>query len=199
MHIDFSQTNNTEIIKDFLFKLLILKKIEISENVIYIKKNIKIKIELANDFFSYTNEYRIFSLFMKTIVIRTINTFNFEKDEDKENIKKVSVILNSFKNNEIMSKVPDFEKDYINDENFTKGLILEYLNINNPNYYQIKSFIRILAFEFDKFNMCYGFYPEVFIENLKYLGMTKNEALNIRKLIIQYFINVTKHFTVDGK
>ena len=196
LHIDFSQTNNTEIIKDFLFKLLILKKIEIGENVIYIKKNIKIKIELANDFFSYTNEYRIFSLFMKTIVIRTINTFNFEKDEDKENIKKVSVILNSFKNNEIMSKVPDFEKDYINDENFTKGLILQYLNINNPNYYQIKSFIRILAFEFDKFNMCYGFYPEVFLENLPYLRMTKNEALNIRKLIIQYFINVTKHFTV---
>ena len=52
-----------------------------------------------------------------------------------------------------------------------------------------------MAFEFDKFNKCVGFYPEVFLENLNYLKMTKEEALNIRKMIVQNLINVTKHFT----
>ena len=30
LHVDFTQTDNIEVIKDFLFKLLILKKIEIN-------------------------------------------------------------------------------------------------------------------------------------------------------------------------
>ena len=195
LHVDFTQTDNIEVIKDFLFKLLILKKIEIEENVIYINKNIAIYIELANDFFSYPNKYKIFSIFTNPQIIRSINGIKYNRIKDEENLKKVSVILNSFENNSIIENIPDFEKDYIKDENITNRLILKYLGIQNPNYYQIKSFIRILAFEFEKFNQCHAFSPEIFKENLPYLQMTEIEALSIRKLIIQNFINVTKHFT----
>ena len=194
LHLDFTQTNNTEVIKDFLFKLIILKKIEIEENVIYISKNISIYIELANDFFSYPNKYKIVSIFTNPQIIRAIDKIKFTKKEDKENLKKVSVILNSFENNSIIENIPDFEKEHIN-EDYTQQLILKYLGIQNPNFYQIKSFVRILAFEFEKFNQCHAFSPEIFLENIHYLNMDKNEALSIRKLIVQYFINVTKHFT----
>ena len=198
LHVDFTQTDNTEIIKDLLFKLLILKKFENKENVIYIKENIKIYIEIANDFFSYFNEYKILTLFSNSIKLNSINKFEFEKNEDKENAKKVAIILTSYKNNQIITKNSNFDKDYIdiiNKENYIKEIILEYLKIKKPNYYQIKSFIRILAFEFDKFNKYLGFEPELLKENFEYMNMSQEEALNIRKLIIQCFINVTKHFT----
>ena len=104
LHVDFSHTDNSEIIKDMLFKLLILKKFENKENVIYIRENIKFYIEIANDFFSYLNEYRILTFLKNSIKISSINKFEFEKNEDKENAKKVSVILTSYKNNQIIKK-----------------------------------------------------------------------------------------------
>ena len=195
LHIDFTQTDNTEIVKDFLFKLLILKKFEIEENVIYLNQNIKIYIEIPNDFFDYINKYKILSNFQRSLKIKEIGEFKFDQNEDKENIKKVSVILTSFKNNTILKKIPDFNKDFINDDNHTKNIILEYLEIKNPNYYQIKSFIRILAFEFEKFNQCFGFDPVLLKENLQLLKMSEEEALNVRKIVVQNLIKITKHFT----
>ena len=195
LHIDFTQTDNVEIVKDFLFKLIILKKIEIDENIIYIKKNIHIDIEIANDFYSYHNKFKILSLFHNPKIINSIGKLQFESNEDKENLKKVSVILASFDDGTISEKIPDFDNDYIDNPKKNKDLILKYLQIKNPNYYQIKSFIRILAFEFDKFNQCHGFFPEILKRNLKFLGVTKEESLSIRKSIVQNFINVTKHFT----
>ena len=195
LHVDFTQTDNIEIIKDFLFKLLILKKFEINENVIYLRHNISIFIELANDFFDYFNKYRIFVIFEHIKSIKSIDKISFEKKEDKENIKIVSAILNIYENNQIIHKNADFEKDYIKDQERAKSIILEYLGIKNPNYYQIKSFIRILAFEFEKFNKCIGFSIESLEENFIALNKSREDAYNLRKLIVKYFINVTKHFT----
>ena len=194
LHIDFSQTDNIEIIKDFLFKLLILKKFEINENVIYLRQNISIFIELANDFFDYFNNYKILSIFTNINPIKSIDKLSFINDDEK-NIKIVSAILNIFENNKIINRNANFNKDYIKNEEQAKLIILQYLGIKNPNYYQIKSFIRILAFEFEKFNECFGFSPENLEENFTYMNKSKEDALNLRKLIIQYFINVTKHFT----
>ena len=188
LHIDFTQTNNTEIVKDFLFKLLILKKIEIEDNVIYISPNIEIYIEISNDFYSYANSYKILNFDPKPIILNSIGPFIFENDDKK--FKIVATMLHFYKNNRISNETPNFEKDCLKNANDMKKLILEYLDIKNPNYYQIKTFIRILAFEFEKFNECYGFSPNLLKQNMK-----ADTAEEIRKLIIKYFINITKHFT----
>ena len=195
LHIDLTQTDNYDIIKDFLFKLLILKKFEINENVIYIRENITIFIELANDFFDYFNNYRILGIFNIQRSIKSIGKISFENKKDKENIKIVSAILNMYENNEIVERNADFDKDFIKNDEQTKSIILQHLGIKFPNYYQIKSFIRILAFEFEKFNQCFAFSPETLKENFINMNKSKEEALNLRKLIVQCFINVTKHFT----
>ena len=180
-----------------MFKLLILKKIEIKENVIYLRNNINIFIEIANDFFDYYQKYEILRLIQNNQNIDKIDKLNFEKPEDKENLKIVSVILNMYKNNKIQKEKANFNNYFnlINKENYIEKLILEYLDIKDPNYYQIKSFIRILSLEFKQFNESLAFNPVLLKENFIVMKKTEEEALNIRKLLIQNLIKVTKHFT----
>ncbi len=63
LNINLGGTNDIEIVKDFLFKLLILNKYDLNENVIYFKQNVKIYIELSNNFNNYLDTYKILNYF----------------------------------------------------------------------------------------------------------------------------------------
>ena len=189
LHINLTQTNDIELVKDFLFKLLILKKCELNENIIFIKPNISIYIELENTFCTYLNTYKILTLFIeKTITIKNIELTN--------EVKMISTMLTLFENNEILNRNIDIEKDIKNIKNKSNEIILKYLEIKYPNYYQINTFIKVLSCEFQKFNQCLGFSPSILKENAPSMGMRIEEALELRKLIIGSLIKITKYFTI---
>ena len=185
LHINLTQTNSIDLVKDFLFKLLILKKFELNENTIYIGPNISIFIELENNLYSYLNNYKILSFFNE----KTIN--KVEKLELNEKTKLVSTILALFDNNEIMKRNINLEKDFKYKDTYEE-IILKHLGIKNPNFYQINTFINILSYEFQIFNSCVGFEQET----LQAMGMKIDEALKLRSIIIDSLIKVTKHFTI---
>jgi hypothetical protein len=111
-------------------------------------------------------------------------------------LKIVSTILYLYEKNKIQFKNIDFDKDCIKNEVESKQILLKYLDIKEPNLYQINTFVNVLCCEFEKFNSCFGFFPSTLRENAQAVGMTPEEALNVRKLIIHYLIKRTKHFTV---
>ena len=95
----------------------------------------------------------------------------------------------------ILNSNINLEKFNISDK-ASHNLILKYLEVKNPNLYQINSFIKVLSCEFEKFNSCLGFEPSMLKDNAQYMGMTENEVLNLRKFIISSLIKITKYFTV---
>ena len=189
LHIDLGHTNDIEVVNDFLFKLLILNKCELNENVIYFNSNIQIYIELSNNFSNYFDIYKILNNFK---VIKIKDTFQISLNKD---VKLVSSILERYENNEILNSNINLEKFNISDK-ASHNLILKYLEVKNPNLYQINSFIKVLSCEFEKFNYCLGFEPSILKDNAQYMGMTENEVLNLRKFIISSLIKITKYFTV---
>ena len=193
LHIDFGQTNEVELVKDFLFKLLILHKCELNERVIYLKSNVKIYIELANNFCAYINTYKIL-FFFKEISIE--NKYQLFLNSE---VKLVSSIIKNYENNEILKSniiLERLEENFQIPEIECKDIIIKYLGIDKPNLYQINTFIKVLYCEFLKFNNYLGFEPSILQENAPFMNMPPEEALNIRKLIISSLIKVTKYFTI---
>ena len=111
LHIDINQTNEHEILKEFLFELLVFKKFTMSsrnsDNIIYIPKKFNILIELPYESLSKVgivnnnnciNKYTIFTLFgkecLKEILLANLTEFYEEMTEQE----KKNLIMN-----------PDFE------------------------------------------------------------------------------------------
>ena len=192
LHINLTQTSEFDIVKDFLFKLLILKKCELKENVIYIRPNVQIFIEISNDFYNYLNIYKILAFFNEKPLLK-INEHELILSRET---KIVSTLLANLENNNILNNNLDIEKDCINNKNINRNIIFKYLDIKNPNFYQVNTFINVLTCEFEKFNQCMGFSPSLLKENAPFMEMNIQEALELRKLIIESLIKITRHFTI---
>jgi hypothetical protein len=65
IHFDLSETNLIELVKEILLKILILKKLDINEQIFYFGNELSIKIELPNGFYNYIDKFPILSLFQK--------------------------------------------------------------------------------------------------------------------------------------
>ena len=189
-HIDLTKTKNIDLVKDFLFKLVTLKKFELNDNIIYIRPNDFTYIEFENPFNYFLNAYKILNLLPEQKI------FNLPEFKFTRELKIVSTILYLYENNEIQNKNINFDKDCIKNEVESRQIILKYLDIEQPNLYQVNTFVNVLCCEFEKFNSCYAFSPSTLKENAQAVGMTPEEALNTRKLIIGYLIKITKHFTI---
>ena len=187
LHIDLTYTDEKEIVKDFLFKLLILRKCDLNENVIYFKPETKIFIELENNFESFSKYYTFFKKVPERII-------ELEKINLTKKVKLVSIMLKNLEENKLSKKNIDLDND--NDKEMDhKAIILKYLGITKPNFYQINTFINVLFCEFEKFNNCLGFSPELLKNNSFGMGMNVEEALNLRELLIKSIIKITKYFT----
>ena len=107
-----------------------------------------------------------------------------------------------YENNDILQK-NYVETKVLKSEEHYKKKILQYLktiNLENPNYYQINIFIKILANEFMKFSKCEGYNPKLLLNNAIASGMSPENAkkgLELRKFIINSFIQVTRMFLVS--
>ena len=68
LHIDLNDSNQNELIREFLFSFLITKYYGINENIFYYGKEIKIIIEIPFGFIDYFKEYPKLINFEKVII-----------------------------------------------------------------------------------------------------------------------------------
>ena len=202
LHLDLSDTEQTDIMMEFLFSILIIKLYGENENIFYLYKEVDIKIEIQNGYIDLLHKYPILTLFhLKKLSINNLAPLIVENDLNS-NAQIVANYLKALKNNIIDKNDLYFEK--ISPEVFSKYktkydatilsqrecevLIFDEIKttIKAPNYYQITSFINILADQFRKFSI--NFYFEA--NTLTYI----KKKIPFRKMIIENLIKVTKHF-----
>jgi hypothetical protein len=193
LHLDLSQSKEIELLNEFFFKLLILRKCELNEDAKYFGENVEIIIEIPNDFSDYLKDISILSK-LEVKSIDKLGKINYSNE-----LKKVAEILEMNLSGDILKSQSEIE--HLNLQLSHKDcqkLIFDHLSnikIAEPNYYQINIFIKILYDELSKFIKCPGYFVENINNNAHVLGMNleeKQKLFNLRKFIINSFVKVTK-------
>ena len=212
IHLDLYDTDQISLMMEFLFSILITKLYGKNENIFYLSKKIEIKIEIPNSFIDFFSKFPILNLFPKKmlsinnlaplIISTDLNSniqilCNYLKDLKENNLNKRDLyfpgitpeivkekikILVGEKPTEIVTAV----NPSVLSQEECQNLIFEKINIEKPTYYQINSFINILAEQIKQFSMNYYL-------NCRQLSLVK--LSNIRTFIVENFIKLTKHFT----
>ena len=205
LHLDLYDTEQTALMTEFLFSILITKLYGQNEDIFYLSKDIEIKIEIPNGFIDFLKKFPILTLFPSRMYsIQRLEPLIVPKQIDS-NIQIVANYLKSLEEKTIDTKDLFFDKVTPNDfKFFNKETILEATilsqqecqrlifkkvqeTIEKPNYYQIKTFIDILATQFRKLNQ--SFYLNA--KNLKLYG-----GLNTKRtFLVESFIKITQYFT----
>ena len=195
IHFDLSETNLTELVQEILFKILILKKLDINEKIFYFGDELKIKIELPNGFFNYMDKFPILKLFKSNIYLKELLPLkipsNIKKIEDNE-IQIVANTLSMYKKGNIGNQNINFESTQLLSNNECQNLINEYLrnNENDYNYYQKISFIKLLSVEFKMFKDCFMLDPANFTDVRQ-----RNAIVKCRDQIIKCILDSTLYFS----
>ena len=206
IHLDLYDTEQTELMTEFLFSMLITKLYGQNEDIFYLSKDIEIKIEIPNGFIDFMKKFPILSLFPSEkltikklaplIVPKKINSniqivANYlkllkedlldKKDLYFKNISPEAFLLPEYQNTKIDAKL-------LSDKE-CQDLIFDEIkkDIPEPNYYQIISFIEVLSTQFIKFTKNFNLSANILI-------YYKFEH-NARTFIIESFIKITKYFT----
>jgi len=208
IHLDLYDTDQNDLMMEFLFSILITKLYGQNEDIFYLSKEIGIKVEIPNGFIDFINKFPILKLFPNNkLLIKDLPPLIVPKDFLSNNIQIVANYLKEYNENNINNNdlyfenitPPEFEhydtrvNAQILSQNACQKLIFEEIKkkINLPNYYQIKSFIDVLATQFKKFNQ--NFYLNAHI--MRRIG--NPDSLKIRSSIVESFIKITKHF-IEG-
>jgi len=207
LHLDLCSSNNIELIRELLFKLLILKHLSNKNNIFYYGNEIRIKVEIPNGFIDFNSLFPILKFFKNInitsenipplIVSNDINSdvqivCNYLKHIDSINRKDMyieGIIESSYDSSVHIMAIPLSQKE-------CQDLIFHNLNIENPNYYQIESFIKIVAEQLRLFTVsCY-----LNVDQLNHTQRFKrNSNLNeIRKFFVESLIKTTKHFITSS-
>ena len=130
IHIDLSQSYETETLNEFFFSFLITKFYKKNDDIIYIPKDILIYIEIPNGFFDYFSAFPILKIFKrKNISFEAMPKFDFSKD-----------ILDIF-NNTLK----------INSNEQLLSFVNKYIGLKKYSYYQIIIFINLFINQFKKY------------------------------------------------
>ena len=197
IHFDITQTNNIELLNEFFFNLIIFRKCDLNENCKYFGKNVEIIIEVPNDFKDYTKEVGILSKLTEETIDKIGNI------HPSEELTTVANMLTMLESDDILKRQSEIKKIILklNNEQCS-SIVLKYIKnikVENPNYFQIKIFIKVLYDEFIKFSNCEGYTVETLINNAIGSGMPKKDALNLkylRKFIIKSLVQVTQLFLI---
>ena len=207
IHIDLYDTEYIDLMREFLFSILIMKVYGKNEDIFFLSKDIEIRIEIPAESKDFINTYSILNLFhMKEYFIESLPPLIVSKDI-KDNIQIVSNYLKVFHEEKI-----DFIDLYIEgitpkeflffdtkvnaeilSQKECQELIFNEIKGKNvlPNYYQIKFFVDILASQFIKFNQNIHLSP--YKRKEFKIGSDK-----INSFIIENFIKTTKYFTIES-
>jgi hypothetical protein len=216
IHLDLYDTDQIQLMMEFLFSLLITKVYKFNEYIFYFSREVKIKIEIPNSFIDFFAKFPLLDLFMKTKISESnLTPLTISKDI-KSNEQVIGNYLKALKEDRIdkediyfpfitpnfnESKMKKMTKKYkykcveaqIIEENECNKIILEaikkYNKIEKPNYYQIKTFVNILGVQLKRFSQ------NEFLSALNILSLEDKDLLTIRSCIVENFINMTKYFT----
>ena len=217
IHLDLYDTDQISLMMDFLFSILITRFYGQNEDIFYLSKDIQIKIEIPNSFINFFEKFPFLTLFqVKEMKLSNLSPLLVPKELDS-NIQIVANYLKSLKEKKIddydlifPNVTPiDFSspKRVIVDKKHKNGiktavsakqispqecqqLIFDEIKkkIPEPTYYQIISFINVLAIQLKKLN-------QNFFLNAYQLILTGKKINYIRTFIVESFIKITKHFT----
>ena len=213
IHLDLFDTDQPSLMMEFLFSALITKIYGKNESIFYFSKEIEIKIEIPNSFIDFFSKFPILNLFPKTMLsINDLAPLNVSEDLTS-NVQIVCNYLKDLKENTLNQKdlifpviTPEAIKTQVYfigkqsystaedarvlSQNECQELIFNIINANikQPTYYQINSFIDVLAVQLKKFN-------QNFYLNARQLKIRDPKMLPIRSFIVESFIKITKHFT----
>jgi len=130
VHLDLIESEETDLINEFLFSFLITKFYTNNEDIIYIPNNIKVYIEIPNSFENYLTKYGILSVFEK----EHIELGKLPKLELEEDIKQIFKRMIGKETNE---EIEEFIKRNI--------------GINEYSYHQVQTFIKLFVNQFSIF------------------------------------------------
>ena len=199
LHIDLSQTNNHEIIKEFLFELIIFKKFSMSsknsDKIIYINNKYNIFIELpfesvkninSKDSNNYFKKYSIFSLFNENN-IKNISLSNLEDyyEEMSESEKKNLIMNPDF---EYIKSLSDSKLQLVTKtlDYYTKGYIAHnIIETNSTDSLDLKSCNQLLKTYLAGANLPNFYQKNIFINLLydKFMGFHHCANLNPQIMI----------------
>jgi hypothetical protein len=214
IHLDLYDTDRTDLLLEFLFSMLITKFYGQNEDIYYLPNDIKIKVEIPNGFINYIAKFPILDLFPKIeLTIKELAPL-IVSDHLSSNEQIVANYLKVLNNNQIDDhdlyfnddiSGDDLKKEIEDDPSFRKNLIEATVlsqrecqeiifneiknkgKINEPNYYQIKTFIDILSVQLKKFSRNFK------LSYIFWLNQFKN--VKHRSFALNSFINITKFFT----
>ena len=194
LHLDLSDTEKDELMNEILFKLIILRYLDSSEEIFYLGHDINIIIEIPQGFFDFKKKFKMLTLF-KEVYIDKLRPLR-EKVPGyigQSDIAIVGEVLLYYEQNKISRKNVDLEMPFDADdlEKYEK-IINKYFNFNveNQNYYQKMNFIKILSLQFKNFFQSIYFNYEIAFYN----GI-QDLISKARVSVIKNFISLTKVFT----
>ena len=203
IHIDITETKKKDLMKEFLFSFLINKCYKESENLFYINDNVDIYIEIPFGFTDFFKEYKLLTLFENKIKIEKnkldpliisdkldsdiqfVCNYLKKLDENENLITHNNIIIPGISLNENDSGI----KAQVIDQKTCEELIRKYFKENSPTYYQICSFISVLAHQLKYFTKNIYFN----VQTMKDMNGDKN--LSVRTDCVKAFINITSYFT----
>ena len=206
IHLDLYDTDEIDLMMEFLFSILITKVYGQNEDIFYLPKDIEIKIEIPNGFIRFMEKFPILTLFpSQKLKLENLAPLIVSNDISS-NVQVVANYLKALKDNILDTKDLYFESisdNSIKNANTTiickalkqedcQKLIFEEIKEtikSKPNYYQISTFIDVLAVQFKKLNRNFFFRVDILQENPK---IAQKE---IKKFIVKSFIKITNHFT----
>ena len=111
IHLDLYDTENIDLMMDFLFWILITKMYKENEDIIYLHKNTMILIEIPNDYINFFEKFPILTLILQKeehkMSIKNLEPL-IVPNEINSNIQIVCNYLKQRKNN----KIDDFDLDF---------------------------------------------------------------------------------------
>ena len=193
IHLDLYDTNQTDLMMEFLFSILITRLYGHNEDIFYLPKNILIKIEIQNEFIDFFVKFPILTLFdRKDLKINNLNDLIFSNDL-VSNIQIVANYLKAF-HDKILGKndiyFPGISDPLIKKSKFIEAKILpqkicQYLiftgikkQISFPTYYHRRE---------NKYSIDYSYIRSFvigsFIINTKYfINLSFTELLSNQKM-----------------
>ena len=193
LHLDLSDTEKDELMNEILFKLIILRYLDSSEEIFYLGHDINIIIEIPQGFFDFKKKFKMLNLF-KQEYIDKLRPLRAERSTGKiwqSPIAIVGEVLKAYEEGSIGKKNIDLDSGYDSDDiEKYEEIINRYFNVENQNYYQKMNFIKILSLQFQNFfNSIYFDYNIAFYNGIPELIM------KARISVIKNFIALTKVFT----
>ena len=118
IHLDLYDTDETDLMMEFLFSILITKLYGRNEDIFYLSKEVEIKIEIPNGFINFTEKFPILTLFpSQKLSIKELKPLIVPNDITS-NVQVVANYLKALKENQIEGT--DLYFDTISDKDILK-------------------------------------------------------------------------------